>query len=170
MRAIISFTHYQKLTQWHLITAPEAQASLINQRNKVRDDALNKRGWGGGNKELTVSLCVSPLDNRCSLLNLSLHQISSSCVWIKCTAWPASSLACFPAPVPAPSLRLRGCLCRGASGREPRRAGPWGIKHISLPSCFQPHNARASLGGLNASSISILSVSLAGLPGRAGAA
>lgn len=52
VQAIISFTHYQKLTQWHLITAPEAQASLINQRNKVRDDALNRGGGVGGIKSL----------------------------------------------------------------------------------------------------------------------
>lgn len=60
---------------------------------------------------------MSPLDNRCSLLNLSLHQISSSCVWIKCAAWPASSLA---ASLRRCQLHPRGCRagCAGVAGRR----------------------------------------------------
>lgn len=60
---------------------------------------------------------MSPLDNRCSLLNLSLHQISSSCVWIKCAAWPASSPAASPCRC---QLHRRGCGagCAGVAGRR----------------------------------------------------
>lgn len=61
VQAIISFTHYQKLTQWHLITAPEAQASLINQRNKVRDDALNRGGEERGGIKSLQFPTVCPL-------------------------------------------------------------------------------------------------------------
>lgn len=56
---------------------------------------------------------MPPSDNRCSLLNLSLDQISSSCIWIKHRVWLGSSSLSL-GRTPATSFPIADSSCQPA--------------------------------------------------------